>query len=167
MNVLIRKARSDDATAFLDLVRALARFEKLDPPTPSAAKRLIRDTFSTKKLNLLLAFSDDKAVAYALYFFTYSSFLARPTLYLEDIYVLEEFRGRKIGKNIFLRLVREAKRLKCGRMEWAVLTWNKSALSFYEHLGAKRLEHWHYYRLDQKGIESLTRSKDRVGFLQT
>ncbi len=159
MSLVIRKAKRKDAKAFLGLVRALAKFEKLDPPTPAAARRLIRDTVSAKKLSLLLAFSDDKAVAYALYFFTYSSFLARPTLYLEDIFVLEEFRGKKIGKKMFLNLVREAKRLECGRMEWAVLKWNKNATRFYEHLGAKRLEQWQYYRLDRKGIESLADQK--------
>jgi GNAT superfamily N-acetyltransferase len=156
LTIAIRKAKSSDAKAFLGLVRALAKFEKLDPPTPSAARRLVRDTFSKKKLNLLLAFSDSKPVAYALYFFTYSSFLARPTLYLEDIFVLEAFRGKKIGKRMFLKLVREARRLRCGRMEWSVLTWNKNAIRFYEHIGARRLDEWHYYRLDQKGIESLT-----------
>ncbi len=155
MTIVIRKAKRSDAKAFLGLVRALAKFEKLEPPSLSAARRLIRDTFSKKKLNLLLAFSDGKPVAYALYFFTYSSFLARPTLYLEDIFVLQEFRGKKTGKRMFLKLVREAKRLSCGRMEWSVLTWNKNAIRFYEHIGAKRLDQWHYYRLDQKTIDSL------------
>ncbi|MDH2899419.1 MAG: GNAT family N-acetyltransferase [archaeon] len=157
MTIAIRKARSRDAGAFLLLVRALAKFEKLEPPSPSAARRLIRDTFSKeKKLNLLLAFSDGKPIAYALYFFTYSSFLARPTLYLEDIFVLQEFRRKKIGKRIFLTLVREAKRLGCGRMEWAVLAWNKNAIKFYESVGAKRLNEWHYYRLDQRALKSLS-----------
>lgn len=158
MTVAIRRARAQDSGAFLLLVKALAKFEKLEPPSPSAARRLIRDTFSKeKKLNLLLAFSDGKPVAYALYFFTYSSFLARPTLYLEDIFVLEEFRREKIGKSMFLTLVREAKRLGCGRMEWAVLSWNKNAIKFYENIGAKRLNEWHYYRLDQRALESLSR----------
>ena len=158
MTVAIRRARSQDSGAFLLLVKALAKFEKLEPPSPTAARRLIRDTFSTKKkLNLLLAFSDGKPAAYALYFFTYSSFLARPTLYLEDIFVLEEFRRKKIGKRMFLTLVREAKRIGCGRMEWAVLAWNKNAIKFYENVGAKRLNEWHYYRLDQRALESLSR----------
>jgi len=153
--ILIRKASPGDEKAFLKLVKALAKFEKLDPPSPSGTRRLIRDTFRTKKLKLLLAFSNDKPVAYALYFFTYSSFLARPTLYLEDLFVLEEFRGKQIGRKIFLQLVREAKKLGCGRIEWAVLAWNKNAIKFYEKLGAKHLKEWHYYRLDSRGIELL------------
>jgi GNAT superfamily N-acetyltransferase len=157
MTFRIRKATSRDSKAFLGLVKSLADFENLEPPSKEAQRRLINDTFGRgKRLNLLLAFSDDgKAVAYALYFFTYSSFLARPTLYLEDIFVLEEFRGKGVGKSLFLKLVREAKTLGCGRMEWAVLTWNKNAIRFYEELGARRMNDWHYYRLDQKGIGRL------------
>lgn len=158
--IVIRKAGPSDARAFLTLVRALAKYEKLEPPSPSAARRLVRDTLSKKtekrKLNLLLAFSDnDKPVGYALYFFTYSSFLALPTLYLEDIFVLEEFRRMRIGRDLFMKLVREAKRLHCGRMELSVLTWNKNAMRFYESMGARKLDEWHVYRLDQKAIESL------------
>jgi GNAT superfamily N-acetyltransferase len=157
MSLVIRKAASRDASSFLSLVKALAKFENLEPPSQSAERRLIRDTFSKrrKKLNLLLAFVDRKPVAYALYFFTYSSFLARPTLYLEDIFVLEEFRRMGIGKKMFLRLVGEAQKRECGRMEWAVLTWNKNAKKFYERLGARRLSDWQLYRLDQKTIESI------------
>ena len=159
MTIKIRKASAKDAKAFLSLVHALADYEKLDPPSPSAERRLVQDIFAReskkKKLNLLLAFSDHKAIGYALYFFTYSSFLARPTLYLEDIFVLEEFRGKKIGKSLFLHLAKEAKRGGCGRMEWSVLTWNKSAIGFYEKMGARRLDEWHYYRLDQDKIASL------------
>lgn len=160
MGLSIRKAKKSDSASFLELVRALANFEKLEPPSPEAARRLIRDTFTNKKLNLLLAFSENKkkkAVAYALYFFTYSSFLARPTLYLEDIFVLEEYRRKKIGKALFLRLVKEAKRLGCGRMEWAVLSWNKNAIRFYEDVGANRLSEWLYYRLDEESINKLAK----------
>jgi GNAT superfamily N-acetyltransferase len=159
MTLVIRKAKSGDEGTYLSLVRALAKFENLKPPSHSAARRLVRDTFSEKnrKLNLLLAFSDGKPIAYALYFFTYSSFLARPTLYLEDLFVLEEFRRMGVGKKIFLRLVKEAKRLGCGRMEWAVLSWNKKAITFYENIGAKRLNNWYLYRLDEKTIRAITR----------
>jgi GNAT superfamily N-acetyltransferase len=157
MTLVVRKARANDSDAFLSLVRALAKFEKLDPPSYSARQRLLKDTFSTKKLKLLLAFSDKTPVAYALYFFTYSSFLARPTLYLEDLFVLEDFRRMQIGKSLFLYLAKEARRLHCGRMEWAVLTWNKNAIGFYERLDAKRLDQWLHYRLDRKGIEALAK----------
>lgn len=158
MRPLIRRAKPGDEGAFLDLVRALAKFESLEPPSPTAARRLVRDIFSEKrKLDLLLTFHKGRAVAYALYFFTYSSFLALPTLYLEDIFVLEEFRGGGIGKALFLRLAKEARKKGCGRMEWAVLTWNKNAIGFYERMGARKLAEWDYYRLNRNEIERLSR----------
>jgi GNAT superfamily N-acetyltransferase len=152
---VIRRASKKDAPDFLKLLVALANFEHLDPPNAEARKRIIRDVFQ-KKLNLLLAISDGKAVGYALYFYTYSSFLAKPTLYLEDIFVLEKNRHDGIGSKLFLRCVREAHNRRCGRMEWAVLTWNKRAINFYEKMGARHLKEWYVYRLDAKGLDKLT-----------
>ncbi len=139
------------------LVAELAKFERLKPPSLAGRKRLLKDTFETKRLNLLLAFVDDAPVGYALYFFTYSSFLARRTLYLEDLFVLEKFRGKGIGKELLFRLIKEAMKLRCGRMEWSVLTWNSKAIRFYESLGAKRLKEWYVYRLDRKALTHLRR----------
>lgn len=152
MNVSIRKAKKSDSRDFIKLVLALAKFESLKPPTSEGRRRLVRDIFEKRKLSLNLAFVEGNAVGYALYFFTYSSFLARPTLYLEDIFVLEEYRGKRMGLKLFRSCVREAKKNGCGRMEWNVLTWNSNAIRFYEKLGANRLKEWYYYRLDEKGI---------------
>lgn len=93
-----------------------------------------------------------RLVGYALYYYSYSSFLARPTLYLEDIFVMESHRKRGIGRGLFLRCVGEARRTGCSRMEWAVLTWNQKAIEFYEKLGAKRLNDWYYYRLSDDAL---------------
>ena len=153
MKVSIRKARKSDSTRFIDLVVSLAKFEHLAPPTNSGKQRLVRDTFERKRLHLFLAFVGESAVGYALYFFTYSSFLARPTLYLEDLFVLEQFRGMGVGKKLLERCVEEARKQDCGRIEWSVLVWNKKAIGFYEKIGARRLKEWYYYRLDRKGIE--------------
>jgi GNAT superfamily N-acetyltransferase len=157
-NIIIRRAGSKDSKAFLDLVIALAQFEHLTPPSPAAKRRLVRDAFRTRRFKLLLAFEKTKAVGYALYFFTYSSFLARPTLYLEDIFVLENYRGKRIGKRLFGALAREARNAGCGRMEWAVLAWNSNAIKFYKKLGARHLSDWHYYRLDASSIAALSRA---------
>ncbi len=159
MKVSIRKAKRSDSRDFVKLVVALAKFEHLAPPTSSAKRRLILDTFQKKRLNLFLAFVDGRAVGYALYFFTYSSFLALPSLYLEDLFVLEQFRGVGIGKKLFVKCIEEAKRQDCGRMEWSVLTWNRKAIDFYEKMGARRLKEWHYYRLDRKGISKALPNK--------
>jgi GNAT superfamily N-acetyltransferase len=153
-SLVIRRARKEDASDFLKLLVALAHFEHLDPPDAEARKRIIRDVFE-KRVNLFLAISDGTAVGYALYFYTYSSFLAKPTLYLEDIFVLEEYRHEGVGSKLFLKCVREAYNRGCGRMEWAVLTWNKKAINFYEKMGARRLKEWYVYRLDAKSLEKL------------
>lgn len=142
----IRRFRASDGRSLIALVRALARYEKLTPPGPAAAKRLLRDI--GRRIEVLLAEADGKAVGYAIYLFTYSSFLARPTLYLEDVFVLPEHRGVGVGRAFFETLRKEARRLGCGRMEWVVLRWNKPAIRFYDRAGAKPLNEWLTYRLD-------------------
>ncbi len=156
---MIRRATRKDSTAFLDLLVGLAKFEHLDPPDAASKRRIIRDVFEKKRANLFLAVTGKRPVAYALYFYTYSSFLARPTLYLEDIFVQDEFRGKGIGLALFLTCVKEAVKQGCGRMEWSVLTWNDNAMEFYEKLGATRLNDWCVYRLTSDAMAHLARSK--------
>ena len=156
--VFVRKARASDAEQFLGLVLELARFEKLEPPSAAGRKRLVDDVFTKKKIHLFVASERGKLVGYALYFYSYSSFEAKPTLYLEDLYVLEEYRKRGVGFALFRRCVDEAVSQGCGRMEWAVLTWNEKALNFYEKLGARRLSDWYVYRLDARALGRVPRT---------
>jgi len=159
IDYVIRHAKRKDSREIIELLIALANFEHLEPPDQESRKRIIRDIFSTKKfLNLFVAAEkgSGKLVGYALYFYTYSSFLARPTLYLEDIFVLEEHRKRGLGRDLFVRCVSEAVKRDCGRMEWSVLTWNKHAIEFYEKHGAERLDEWYYYRLTREKMNALT-----------
>lgn len=142
---------------FLKLLLALAEFEHLEPPSAGGQRRIIADIFEKKRLNLLVASERGKLVGYALYFYTYSSFLARPTLYLEDLFVLEEHRKKGLGSALLLRCIDEAVKQDCGRMEWAVLEWNKKAIGFYEKLGARRLDEWHFYRLTRDELKQVTR----------
>ena len=158
---MIRRATRKDSRAFLDLVVGLAEFEHLEPPDASAKRRIVRDIFDKKRVNLLLAVTGKRSVGYALYFYAYSSFLARPTLYLEDIFVLEEFRGRGIGLDLFLACAEEAVKQGCGRMEWSVLTWNAEAMKFYEKLDAKRLDGWYVYRLNSDAMARLAHEGPR------
>ena len=141
----IRPFRRGDARDFLRLVAELARYEKLKPPTPAAGRRMVRDI--GRRIDVLLAVEAGEAVGYAIYFFTYSSFLARPTLYLEDVFVLESQRGKGAGKAFFASLRRIAKKARCGRMEWTVLNWNTPAIKFYDAQGARPLKEWTTYRL--------------------
>ncbi|HUR37934.1 MAG TPA: GNAT family N-acetyltransferase, partial [Planctomycetota bacterium] len=100
-----------------------------------------------RRVRVLMAEVDGKPVGYAIYFFTYSSFLARPTLYLEDIFVLPEQRRLGLGGAFFKALLAEARREGCGRMEWVVLDWNTPAHRFYRKLGARLLDDWNTYRI--------------------
>ena len=159
MEVRIRNARRTDSEQFIRLVQALAKFENLDPPSLEGRKRLLEDIFTRKRINLLVASDGRKLVGYALYFFNYSSFVARPTLYLEDLFVLEGHRKKGIGFGLLRRCIDVALEGGCGRMEWAVLTWNKKAQRFYEKLGARRMSDWYVYRLDEK---ALARVPERV-----
>jgi len=156
--VTIRRARRADSDGFIQLLLGLARFEKLDPPDREARRRIVDDVFERKRIKLLLALLAGKPVGYALYFFTYSSFLAKPTLYLEDIFVSIEYRRMGIGRSLFMRCVQEAIRRGCGRMEWSVLNWNSKAVRFYSKMGASKLSEWSTFRLDSKGLSRLGKS---------
>ena len=154
--VRIRKAGKADARSLLRLIDALADYEKLKRPTRQARNRLIRDgRGSARRYDAYLAFSGRTPVGYAIVFETYSSFLALPTLYLEDLFILPEFRKQKIGLALFRHCVGEASRRGCGRMEWVVLDWNAIAIRFYERLGARYLKEWHTYRLVEKDLKRL------------
>lgn len=143
----VRRGRKSDSVEFLKLLGKLAEFEHLEPPSEEGKKRIMNDIFEDRKLGLFVAPVGRRLVGYALYFYSYSSFLAKPTLYLEDIFVLEQNRRKGIGLALFRACAREAVRERCGRLEWAVLRWNKKAIRFYENLGARRLDDWAHYRL--------------------
>lgn len=146
--IKVRKIRRGDEKSFLGLINALADYEKLKRPSPAARSRLIRDGFGrNKKYTGYLAFHGAEAVGYAIIFETYSSFLALPTLYLEDIFILPGWRSRGIGRKLFGYCLSEAKKRNCGRMEWVVLDWNKPAIKFYELIGAAHLKQWYTFRI--------------------
>jgi GNAT superfamily N-acetyltransferase len=159
--VTIRPARPEDAEVFLSLVDALADYEKLGRPEPAARERLVRDGFGeTKRYWPYLAELDGRPVGYAMIFFTYSSFLARPTLYLEDVFVVPEARGSGVGRAFFRFLAEEAVRNDCGRMEWVVLDWNRPAIDFYERMGARRMSEWYTYRLARDQLEAMAGGRE-------
>jgi len=140
--------------ALISLVEALAEYEHLPPPSPEARERLRRDALANPpRFRSLQAELDGNALGYAIYFETYSTFLALPTLYLEDIFVLPEARGQGVGGALFRECAAEAARSGCGRMEWQVLRWNDLALGFYDHLGARPLhDDWQCYRLEGEAL---------------
>lgn len=157
MSITVRRAQHEDVPALLRLIEALADYEKLDPPDADAKERLQRDGWpegtDMPRFSAWLAESYNEethtkqAVGYAITFFTYSSFLARPTLYIEDIFVLPDFRRQSVGSVLMEKLIQEGKETKCGRIEWVVLDWNTGAQQFYQRLGASHLADWQCYRL--------------------
>jgi len=137
---------SRDIPNLLGLIRALAKFEHLPPPDKGAGRRL-RAALRAKGFHGLIARQGGHPVGYALYFFTYSSFLARPTFYLEDLFVLPGARRSGIGGKLFRACAGIARKRRCGRMEWAVLDWNRPAHRFYRKEGGRILSEWQPYRM--------------------
>jgi GNAT superfamily N-acetyltransferase len=156
----IRQATREDGAGLIKLIVALAEFEKLTPPDPEARERLLDDGFGARsKFETLLAFWETNAepVGYAVFFETYSTFLARPGLFLEDLFVLPAYRKRGIGAALLKRCIALADQRGCGRMEWTCLDWNTNAQYVYEKLGARRLSDWYLYRLGRDRIEHIAR----------
>jgi GNAT superfamily N-acetyltransferase len=146
-SLVIKQVNAETFDDFLGLVDKLAEYERLAPPDEEAKRRLRVDCLSDKpKYHAFIGKIGSKYVSYVIYFFTYSSFIALPTLYIEDIFVLEEYRRQGVGKKMFDYLKEIAKREGCGRIEFTVLKWNKSAQDFYEKNKAKCVE-WFLYRL--------------------
>ena len=147
--VRIRPGTAADGELLADLVTELAVYEKLAPPDNEARERLALDAFgATRRVHVLFAEDESGPLGYALYLFTYSTILARPTLWLEDLFVRPSGRKRGAGAALFRAVAAEAVALKCGRMEWAVLKWNRMAIDFYDGIGAWSLDEWQTYRLD-------------------
>lgn len=155
MPCTIRPATREDLPTVLACIRALADYEKLAHEVVATEEQLARTLFpadGAPVAHCVLAFADGVPAGFAIYFFNYSTFLARPGLYLEDLFVKPEFRARGIGKALLLHLAKIANARGCGRMEWAVLDWNQPAIDFYESLGARRLKEWQICRLTGEAL---------------
>ena len=145
---LIRSATAADIPRILNFIRDLAVYEKLLHEVV-ATEEILRGTLfgSPPAAHVVIAEVDGQPAGFALYFFNYSTFLAKPGLYLEDLFVKPEFRGAGTGKALLLHLAKIANARDCGRMEWSVLDWNEPAKGFYRKLGARPLDDWRIMRL--------------------
>lgn len=152
----IRAAGPDDVPQVLRFIRALAEYERLLPEVEASEERLRVALFGARPCaEALLAEWDGKPAGFALYFHNFSTFLAKPGLYLEDLFVLPELRGHGIGRALLAELARIALQRGCGRMEWAVLDWNEPALRFYRSIGARVLDDWKIERMTGAALERL------------
>ncbi len=150
MSTSIRPADPDDAALILAFIRGLADYERLSHEVEATEKKLRGTLFPAHgqpAAECLLAFEGETPAGFALFFTNFSTFLAKPGIYLEDLFVQPAFRGRGIGKALLLHVAKLANARGCGRMEWAVLDWNQPAIDFYESLGAERKTDWTVCRL--------------------
>jgi len=155
----IRPGRPGDVATILALIRGLADYERLAHEVEATVDRIRRHGFGRRRyFETLMCRSAGKPVGFALYFFTYSTFLARPTLYLEDLFVLPDERGNGAGRALLAALAKIAVARGCGRVEWAVLDWNRPAIRFYERLGARLRRDWILTRLTGAPLRRLAKS---------
>jgi GNAT superfamily N-acetyltransferase len=156
----IAAATPADVPLILRLIRELADYEQLSHEVLATEDDLSRWLFGvTPAAAVLLAHVGEHAAGYALYFQTFSTFVGRPGIYLEDLFVRPPFRRQGIGRALLAALAAEAVRRECGRLEWSVLDWNASAIAFYEQLGAKPMNEWTVYRLAGDSLVKLSRQE--------
>ncbi len=156
-NILkIKKATIEDSEIIYNFICQLAEYEKLTDDVTTTPDSLGETLFSpNSNVETLIGYVDEKPVAFALYFYNFSTFKGKRGLYLEDIFVIPEMRGNGVGKELLKRLAQIAKENNCARFEWSVLDWNEPAINFYKSLGAKPMDEWTVYRLTEKEIENL------------
>jgi GNAT superfamily N-acetyltransferase len=155
--IKIRFAEIDDSLTILKLIKEIAAYEKLSHTVVNNEEMVKEYLFGEKKFaEVLLAEYDDVPVGFALFFHNYSTFVGKPGIYLEDLFVMPEMRGAGIGKKLFLELIKIAKDRNCGRVEWSVLNWNTPAIDFYKSMGAIPMDEWTVYRLTEDKSKALS-----------
>jgi len=156
---VIRRANIDDVSTILGFIRQLAIYEKLEHQVVATEDGLRASLFGPRPMaEVILAEYDGQAVGFALFFPNYSTFLGKPGIHLEDLFVVPEWRGHGFGGQLLGRLAAIAVERDAGRLEWNVLDWNEPAIGFYKNLGAKPMDEWTVFRLDDTGIEKLART---------
>ena len=155
-DIRIEAATVADVPVILRMIEALAEYERMSSEVV-ATEASVRDTLfgSRPSAEAVIAYAEGRPVGFAVWFHNYSTFLSRRGLYLEDLFVLPEWRGRGIGAALLRHLAGVAVQRGCGRMEWAVLDWNEPAIRFYQNLGAKAMDEWTVYRLTGDALTGL------------
>ena len=158
-DIQIQPATEADVLLILQLIKALAEYERLGDQV-SATEEMIRESFfgPAPHAQAVIARIDGDAVGFAIWFSTYSTFLSKPGIYLEDLFVLPHWRGQGVGRALLRHLARIAVERGCGRIEWSVLDWNETAIRFYRNIGARAMDEWTVYRLTGDAITTLADS---------
>lgn len=154
--ICVRDAAGDDVPLILSFIRELAEYEKLSHEVAATEGSLRETLFGERRYaEVLIGEQDGTPAGFALFFHNYSTFLGKPGIYLEDLYVRPEFRGDGIGRALLARLARLAVERGCGRLEWWVLDWNEPSIGFYKKIGAVPMDDWTVYRLTGEALEEL------------
>lgn len=152
----LRHAEESDVPLILDLIRGIAAYEKLSHEVVATEELLKENLFGEKRYaEVVFGYEGETPVGFALFFHNFSTFTGRPGLYLEDLFVYEDYRGKGYGKALLLYLANIAQKRACSRFEWVVLDWNTPAIDFYNSLGAKQMKEWIITRVAGKGIDKL------------
>ncbi len=163
MTFRIESAREQDVPLILELIKGLAEYEKLAHEVIATEAGLRETLFGAQRsAEVVIAYDHDEAVGFALFFHNYSTFLGKRGLYLEDLFVRPEWRGRGAGRALLTHLARIASERDCGRFEWAVLDWNEAAIGFYKSLGAKPMHEWTVFRVTGDDLVTLASLKSEV-----
>lgn len=156
---LLRPAQPKDVPAIFELIEALAEYEKLSHAVEGNAAALHEHLFGSRPyIEAIVVEYGEKSVGFALFFYNYSTFLTKPGIYLEDLFVLPEYRRQGIGKLMLQYLAKLAVERGCGRLEWSVLDWNEPAIAFYQRMGAKILQDWRICRVTDAALTQLAAS---------
>jgi GNAT superfamily N-acetyltransferase len=155
-NLRIERAEERDVGLILSFIKELAEYERLSHEVVATEELLRASLFGARPVaEVLIARVSDEAVGFALFFHNFSTFLGRPGIYLEDLYVQPQARGKGVGRALLSRLARVALERGCGRLEWAVLDWNEPAIKFYRNLGAVAMDEWTVFRATGQALERL------------
>ncbi len=156
-----RKAESKDACLLLNFIKKLAIYEKMEDQVSAELSTIEDSFFRLKKAEAVFLMVGGKEIGFAVYFTNFSTFKGKGGLYVEDVFIDEEYRHRGYGKKTFIYLAKLAKERGCPRMEWTCLDWNSSSIAFYKSLGAKGMEEWTIYRLDENAIKKLSETSTK------
>jgi len=155
-NFQIKKATEQDVPLILSFIRQLAEYERLSHEAVMTEETIRQSLFGPRpSAEVLLGFFEDNPAGFAVFFHNFSTFLGRPGLYLEDLFVIPELRGKGFGRALLIELAKIARERKCGRFEWAVLDWNEPAIEFYKKLGAVPMSEWTIFRVTGDALDRL------------
>lgn len=154
-DITIEKAQRSEAPKVLEFINQLADFERLRKNVKATVEDIEKNIFENNHADVVFLKLKGKPIGFAVYFYQFSTFLAKPTLYLEDLFIQEKYRRRGYGKTVLKYLAKTAIENDCGRFEWHCLEWNQTSIDFYENLGARPLHGWTNFRMDGKDLEKL------------